>query len=757
MHGFNRKEACNMRANMHGKLSARIMLTIYITLLLPAGCREQTAPEEKPSTAQKVEETSSTWKELSLVLMRLPEENTYAQHYRSQINELSDALAENPADSELHYARAIAETRLSYLLPPRMQMTAQATALADLDKAIALAQKMNHSNAPEADAATSPNCQESLKAPLAASRQTSGYIKARLAAALLLLDQDRADEASERLVDVPENDEFSALAQACRVFAKASGERNWPAACESLRKLVTSCEKSNPEIFSLLGQALMAKGEFSEAETALAKAIENDPDHPKYRNKLALSLCMMGREDEAKQWLDHNIPLRDSDHDRSLHQAMLLHDEGKFTEAITLSRIVLRAYPGSPAALTVLGKAYAGAKRFDDAIAVFEHSIKLFSLNGEAHLGLGKAYRNTGRYDDAEASFFNARLYMPQVNSVLYEAGINYMQAGKWQKAVSVFTQFLSGGVDYQDSFNEAGIPKESTERAFVESWQYKYALMNMGHALVQLGKYEQAESPITLALKLDPNSAAAHYSMGVVKMHQKACDEATNHLMESLRLDPNYEESLYRLRDIALLFDRKELLPEQLNSIDPEVPARNSRDLLLLCSFSTLGKYHEVIERGTDMLHSYPDEILSSIEREIGFAHMMLGDFDQANDHIRKSYDLLENHYMAIFLWMNECELHGSQADNSILQSALDKADKNAFVSKLLEYHLDRLSQDQLFATVKSEGDRCEACYYIGEQQRLRGNRESARQWFQKALDTRVSNYIEYDLAIQRLGQMND
>jgi lipoprotein NlpI len=50
-----------------------------------------------------------------------------------------------------------------------------------------------------------------------------------------------------------------------------------------------------------------------------------------------------------------------------------------------------------------------------------------------------------------------------------------------------------------------------------------------------------------------------------------------------------------------------------------------------------------------------------------------------------------------------------------------------------------------------------CEAYYYLGEHRLFEGDREGARKYFQKSIDTEVNWFIEYQLSKVMLRQMNE
>ena len=63
-----------------------------------------------------------------------------------------------------------------------------------------------------------------------------------------------------------------------------------------------------------------------------------------------------------------------------------------------------------------------------------------------------------------------------------------------------------------------------------------------MGAALAQEGKAEEAIGCFNQALALDPDSAEAHFNLGVILARQNRTEEAAQHFSQVLRLRPDLE-----------------------------------------------------------------------------------------------------------------------------------------------------------------------------------------------------------------------
>ncbi|MGO9245278.1 MAG: tetratricopeptide repeat protein [Verrucomicrobiia bacterium] len=70
----------------------------------------------------------------------------------------------------------------------------------------------------------------------------------------------------------------------------------------------------------------------------------------------------------------------------------------------------------------------------------------------------------------------------------------------------------------------------------------------NLGDALYQTGKREEAIEHYQQALRINPDYAEAHYKLGVALYQTGKREEAIEHLQQALRINPDYAEAHYNL-----------------------------------------------------------------------------------------------------------------------------------------------------------------------------------------------------------------
>jgi tetratricopeptide (TPR) repeat protein len=140
---------------------------------------------------------------------------------------------------------------------------------------------------------------------------------------------------------------------------------------------------------------------------------------------------------------------------------------------------------------------------------------------------------------------------------VHYDLGLALGQTGRIQEAISEFEQALRIRPDYVQ------------------------AHANMGIVLAQAGRIQEAISEFEQALRLQPNYVQAHVNMGIILEQTGKVQEAIGHYEQALRIEPDSAEVRYNLgMALSGLGKRQEAMEqlEQALRIKPDfTAARNA------------------------------------------------------------------------------------------------------------------------------------------------------------------------------------
>jgi Flp pilus assembly protein TadD len=90
-------------------------------------------------------------------------------------------------------------------------------------------------------------------------------------------------------------------------------------------------------------------------------------------------------------------------------------------------------------------------------------------------------------------------------------------------------------------------------------------AHVELGSALLRLGKLEQAVPHYEEVLRLDPRDYRAHNDLGVIRLRQGRLDEAKEHFWNALRLYPGFGPASSNLtRVLDVLRRRRDAVPQK-------------------------------------------------------------------------------------------------------------------------------------------------------------------------------------------------
>ena len=91
------------------------------------------------------------------------------------------------------------------------------------------------------------------------------------------------------------------------------------------------------------------------------------------------------------------------------------------------------------------------------------------------------------------------------------------------------------------------------------------------------------------------------------------------------------------------------------------------------------------------------------------------------------------------------------------------EKLDLNKWAGPVISLFLGKISQENVVEIVWGdadgvfEGRHCEAYFYLGEYNVLKGNRNKAKSFFESALDTGAKQYLEYAGAEIELSRLDE
>ncbi|HVH87465.1 MAG TPA: tetratricopeptide repeat protein [Terriglobales bacterium] len=254
---------------------------------------------------------------------------------------------------------------------------------------------------------------------------------------------------------------------------------------EAIQSLKT-LERQYPETKGVqfqLGLAYYRKGDFAVAESALAKAMQEDPQNREAVQLRGLSFFQMGRPADAITYL-------------------------KQVQSWIGSANVDASY--------VLGLCYLHTQNYDEARKSFAQMYGVPPESAAAHLFLARMLLRQGYDPVAEQNAQTAAAMEPKLPLVHYLLGEFYLYKSNVQKAIEEFEMEQKLNPGYAGTYDR------------------------LGDSYSRVGKYDDAERALQRAILLDATATGPYILMGKVLIKKKDFASAINYLQKALRMDPS-------------------------------------------------------------------------------------------------------------------------------------------------------------------------------------------------------------------------
>jgi tetratricopeptide (TPR) repeat protein len=154
----------------------------------------------------------------------------------------------------------------------------------------------------------------------------------------------------------------------------------------------------------------------------------------------------------------------------------------------------------------------------------------------------------------------------------------------------------------------------------------------NLGSALNELGKYDEAIVHYMEALRIKPNFAEPYYNLGIALARQGKLNEAISHYTEALRIEPGYAEAHNNLGDVLRQQERYDEAISHFSralQLKPDYPKALSN---LGIALSQQGKFNEAIAHFSEALRIQPDD--ADTHYNLGVTLEKQGRLDEAMIH---------------------------------------------------------------------------------------------------------------------------
>ncbi|MEP0846024.1 MAG: tetratricopeptide repeat protein [Phycisphaerae bacterium] len=554
----------------------------------------------------------------------------------------------------------------------------------------------------------------------------SGSARALVEAAIIYINHGMRQRAAPLLNAAERIAPDDPHVKAERLLFDAEQSRDWAAAADGLRALVSRPESSRDgSLWSMLGIALARSNDPAGAVGAAQRAIELDDSDLTAYQAMFMQLRGMHQPGEAIKWIEPVLELFESHPQLTNDYALAIADCGRVEEAADVLRKLVERMPDFPAGWLNLGNMLSETRQFERAAEAYQRAAELIPGAAVAWSRAGRAWMDAGQLEKATAATERAFALAPDDSEVLYKRGALLLRQGRFDDALDNYRR-LARVDGSADAYNE------------------------LGRTLMVLERYAEARRAFDAALQIQADCAPARFNLAVVELTSGDPCKAVPILQKLREEKPHADDIADRL---VQSLENCGQVGEALALADARV--REQPDSPIGYRWRMYAHIHS--KAWADALRDIDEANRRAPDAELrlerAFILCVQGDCQAALAEARKAIDANPTHAAgALLLWRIEHACGKADAGRRAVQIAAKGTDRRMWFAKLVRYYADELSQDEILAAAETDRMRCEAYYYIGEKIRVQRGPAEAREWYERCVALGIEYYWEHTLAQARL-----
>ncbi len=246
------------------------------------------------------------------------------------------------------------------------------------------------------------------------------------------------------------------------------------------------------------------------------------------------------------------------------------------------------------------------------------------------------------------------------------------------------------------------------------------------------------------MAIRLDPKYAVAFFNRGSLKQHHGDDRNAIADFDSAISINPDYGAAYNgRGKSLTELGDYKKALldfDEAIGIDRSNADAHNNRGFVKYLE----GREKEALRDFDRAVSINPDFAIAYSNR--GHVLFNQGKFGKAAEDFSQAVQLSRDGYAGIWLYLARSR-HGESPK-------MEGSDSGGWVMHLQDLFSGHITPRALLAISQGNGQRCEANFYTGEFELLRGSKKNAREGFRAAIRTCPRQFVEYAEAKAELSR---
>jgi len=304
-------------------------------------------------------------------------------------------------------------------------------------------------------------------------------------------------------------------------------ENDFRAAAQYLEKAL-NLEPNSPMLHNSMGNILKGCGEFSSALQHLQIALQQQPKNAVLHNNIAIIQQKLNNHKSAIKHYQHAIELQPNyaDAHYNLSLAMLNGKEPNESEAIIQLKITLELQPQHPSALCQLAQIYQRQQQNDNALTLYQKSLKLDKNNIIAQQNLGALLLAKNKFAAAIRHFKKVLNIEPLNQDAFYNLGAAFLRQKNPEAALKYFLRLSQLSKDFN-------------------------VFYNLGVIYNDINRTNDAITYFTEALKINANDFATHINLGAIYLKIENYEKVLEHYTKAAQIQPQNKEVIYTLAAI--------------------------------------------------------------------------------------------------------------------------------------------------------------------------------------------------------------
>ncbi len=412
--------------------------------------------------------------------------------------------------------------------------------------------------------------------------------------------------------------------------------------------------------FLLIGSLLSRDADPQRAAEAMSLLVERYPDQASAQFAYANLASRAGDYEAAARAANRAVALDPSLTDARILWARAMQAQGETEQALAEMKALVEQMPDNHDLRLAYAQMLVQAKRYDEALQEFGRVASERPNDADLLYTLGLLSIEAERYDHAEDYLQRVLRTGRHISEANYYLGRIAEERKEYKVAISWYLKVVEGDYSFDAQSRIAGM-------------------------LAKLGRLDRAREHLeNLRAQTQDDQVLVNLYLveGQLLTDAKEYDEGMAHFNRALTLYPGNEDLLYARALMAEKLGRIDLLEADLRAIlaqDPEnATAMNALGYTLA---DRTDRYDEALDYISRALEMRPDD--PAVIDSMGWVQYRLGNYAEAERHLRKAFTLLQDAEVAAHL-VEVLWAQGEQAEaRAILNEALDQDPEN---ERLLE-----------------------------------------------------------------------